>query len=231
MVNKNKLLGIMAITTLSLSMLVGCSTPKVEDTDKEAVEEITDNKELTAEDILLTYNEEGMTYLRANYPDNDLMTLALKNIGNEISDIKLKSIDGKEVNLNQFKGKKVIFEIVQDSCSYCKENEPFVEKVLKDYDDVVLVAVFENSSVDGIKDYYKELGIELPNNVWLDENKDLVTEFSLANTPTMVFVDESGKVSLIKEKVYDETTLKDDIEFAFGENKIYEMKLDTSVKE
>ena len=94
--------------------------------------------------------------------------------------------------------KKVVFVIAQDSCSYCMDNEPVLEKVFKENKDIEVVYVFENSSVEGIKTYYKDLGLELPKNVWIDDNNDLVSEFNLKKTPTMVFVDESNKVSYVQ---------------------------------
>ena len=234
MINKRKLFGILGVSILSMSTLVGCSsdnekTPDInveeEQIEEEQIEE-ENTTEQSIEDILLTYNEDGMKYLKANYPDLEDMELGIKNIGKELSDLKLKSIDGKDVNLNQFKGKKVVFVIAQDSCSYCMDNEPVLEKVFKENKDIEIVYVFENSSVEGIKTYYKDLGLELPKNVWIDDNNDLVSEFNLKKTPTMVFVDESNKVSLIKQTVYDEVILNDDISFAFGEDKIYNMKVE-----
>lgn len=225
MINKKKLLGIMGVATLSMSMLVGCTSEPAEQEQnpEEVTEEIT--KDSKVEDILLTYNEEGMNLLKANYPEKEKMELGLKNIGNELSDMSLKTLEGKEVKLNQFKGKKVVFEIAQDSCEYCMENAPVTHKALAERDDIVLVPVFLNSSVDGIKTFYSNLGLEVPENVWIDENNDLVEEFKLSKTPTLIFVDESGKISLAKQEVYDDVTFKDDLDLAFGEEKIYEMKV------
>lgn len=224
MMNKKKLLGVIGVATLSTAILVGCgSKPVDKEPEDNATEEIT--KESTIEDILLTYNEDGMKLLKATYPEKEKMELGLKNIGNEISDISLKNLNGKEVNLNQFKGKKVVFEIAQDSCEYCMENAPITHKALSERDDVALVPIFLNSTVEGIEKFYSDLGLEVPENVLIDENHTTVKEFNLAKTPTLIFVDESGKISLAKQEVYDEVTFGDDLKLAFGEEKIYDMKV------
>ena len=224
MMNKKKLLGIIGVATLSTAMLVGCSSKPVDkETEDNATEEIT--KESTIEDILLTYNEDGMKLLKATYPEKEKMELGLKNIGNELSDISLKNLSGKEVNLNQFKGKRVVFEISQDSCQYCMENTPITHKALAERDDIVLVPIFLNSTIEGIEKFYSDLGLEVPENILIDENHTTVKEFNLAKTPTLIFVDESGKISLAKQEVYDETTFGDDIKLAFESEKIYDMKI------
>lgn len=222
--NKKKLLGIIAVATLATTILVGCSSKPVENEPEEnKTEEVT--KESTIEDILLTYNEDGMQLLKANYPEQEKMELGLKNIGNEISDISLKDLSGKEVNLSQFKGKRVVFEISQDSCEYCMKNTPITHKALAEKDDVILVPIFVNSTVEGIEKFYSDLGLEVPENVLIDENYATVEEFNLSKTPTIIFVDESGKISLAKQEVYDEVTLGDDLKLAFESEKIYDMKV------
>lgn len=231
MINK-KLLSVLGLATISIGMLVGCTNDKdnqVDNTQEETQQESVDLKNDTIGNILLNYNEDGMKILKANYPEQEKMELALRNIGHQLSDLKLKDINGKDVKLNQFNGKKVMIEILQDSCEYCMTNTPIVHKYLEDKDDIVLVSIFLNSTVDGIKEYYEGLNIKLPENVWLDENKDIVDEFNLTQTPTAIFVDESGKISLVREDVYDNVRLNDDFKLAFESDKIYDMTVNKDV--
>lgn len=229
MINK-KLLSILGIATISIGMLVGCGANNKETPQDDTQQETVDLKNDTIEDILLNYNEEGMKLLKANYPEQEKMELALRNIGYELSDLKLKDLNGKEVLLNQLKGKRVLIEVLQDSCDYCKENTPIVHKNLENKDDIVLVSIFLNSTVDGIKEYYENLNIDIPKNVWIDDNKDLVSEFNLTQTPTSIFVDESGKVSLVREDVYDDIKLNDDIKLAFESDKLYDMTVNENIE-
>lgn len=231
MINK-KLLSVLGIATISIGMLVGCTNDKeVDNSQEETQQESIDFKNDAVGDILLKYNEDGMKILKANYPEQEKMELALRNIGNKLSDLKLKDINGKEVKLNQFNGKKVIIEIQQDTCEYCMENTPIVHKYLEDKEDIVLVSIFLNSTEDGIKQYYEDLNLEVPENVWLDEDKALVDEFNLTQTPTTIFVDESGKISLVREDVYDTVRLNDDTKLAFDSDKIYDMTVAKQVED
>lgn len=216
--NKRKLLSLIGMTTLVLCILVGCNK-----SDNVNIQENESNKEYISENNLSNYNEEGQLILKENYTE-DKLDLALNNIGNSLSNITLKNLEGEEVNLNQFSGKKIVFEISQDTCSYCKENIPITHHILSKNDDIILVPIFLNSTVEGIKSFYDELGVEIPKNIWIDENKETVKEFSLSKTPTIIFVDETGKISLIKQEVYTKESFSKDLNLAFGDNKIYEMK-------
>lgn len=219
------ILSIIVIILLTCLMIVTVDDKSVEPPNRDNVQ-LINNKELSIEDILLQYNEEGMVLLRAIYPNKEDMTLGLKNIGNEISNLTLKDINNKTVELKLFKGKKIIYEIVQDSCNSCLENTPIITNALKqDNNDIMVVPIFLNSSVDGIKKYYSKLNLDLPEHILLDENKDIAKEFNLTKTPSTIFVDENNRVSLIKEEVYDKNTIADDLKLAFENNKIYNMKV------
>lgn len=221
---KKKLIGILAMTMLSVSLLVGCSKP----VEEEAEKSIDFTK--TAEEIILNYSEKGMDVLKSNFPESTDMEIALKNIGRTPTDMSFKTLDGETLTLEngifkELKDKKVILEIAQAHCPYCKETTPIIHKVLEDekYKDVELVTVFVNSTEEEIKAYYEELNLEVPQYVIINEDKSIVQEFSLAVTPTTVYLNGSGKISYIKNGSMDETTFKDILKTSFEDEPIYNM--------
>lgn len=221
---KKKLIGILAMTMLSVSLLVGCSKP----VEEEAEKSIDFTK--TAEEIILNYSEKGMDVLKSNFPESTDMEIALKNIGRTPTDMSFKTLDGETLTLEngifkELKDKKVILEIAQAHCPYCKETTPIIHKVLEDekYKDVELVTVFVNSTEEEIKAYYEELNLEVPQYVIINEDKSVVQEFSLAVTPTTVYLNGSGKISYIKNGSMDETTFKDILKTSFEDEPIYNM--------
>ena len=221
---KKKLIGILAMTMLSVSLLVGCSKP----VEEEAEKSIDFTK--TAEEIILNYSEKGMDVLKSNFPESTDMEIALKNIGRTPTDMSFRTLDGETLTLEngifkELKDKKVILEIAQAHCPYCKETTPIIHKVLEDekYKDVELVTVFVNSTEDEIKAYYEELNLEVPQYVIINEDKSVVQEFSLAVTPTTVYLNGSGKISYIKNGSMDETTFKDILKTSFEDEPIYNM--------
>lgn len=221
---KKKLIGILAMTMLSVSLLVGCSKP----VEEEAEKSIDFTK--TVEEIILNYSEKGMDVLKSNFPESTDMEIALKNIGRTPTDMSFKTLDGETLTLEngifkELKDKKVILEIAQAHCPYCKETTPIIHKVLEDekYKDVELVTVFVNSTEEEIKAYYEELNLEVPQYVIINEDKSVVQEFSLAVTPTTVYLNGSGKISYIKNGSMDETTFKDILKTSFEDEPIYNM--------
>lgn len=221
---KKRLVGILAMTMLSVSLLAGCSKP----VEEEAEKSIDFTK--TAEEIILNYSEKGMDILKSNFPESTDMEIALKNIGRTPTDMSFKTLDGETLTLEngvfkELKDKKVILEIVQAHCPYCKETTPIIHKVLEneEYKDVELVTVFVNSTEEEVNAYYEELNLEKPQYVIINEDKSVVNEFSLAVTPTTVYLDGSGKISYIKNGSMDETTFQDTLKISFEDEPIYNM--------
>lgn len=227
---KKKIIGLLALTTLTTINLIGCQKTDEIDVNntEEQIAESIDLKKDSIENILLTYNEQGMKLLKAYYPDTESMEIALRNIGNTLSDLKLKDINGLEVSINKYKGKKVVFEVMQDSCEYCKASTSAIDSEIKKREDVIVVPIFLNSTKEGIEQFYNEVGIEKPKEIWIDDNKDIAKEFNLTKTPALIFVDENGKISLIKQQDYDEVTIKDDLIVAFDNEKLYNMKINNN---
>jgi len=215
---KNKGLKVLSLSVLIGVSLMGCQN-KMEIDDSTIVQTQEDSPTLLSE-----YSEEGMTYLKAYYPTLSNFEFALKNIGNELGDLVLTKLDGTSFNFSELKGKKLMIEINQDNCNYCKANEPVTAKVLSEREDVIHIPVFLNSTVDGIKEFYSELGLDVPTYTLMDETKKLVDVFSATTTPTTIFVDENNKISYVNEYVFDETTLNDALKIAFEDAKIYDMK-------
>lgn len=174
--------------------------------------------------ILEEYSDEGVNVLKNNYTTTEEMDFALKNIGKNIYDLKLKDYEGKTFKFSKMKGKKFIIEVSQSGCSSCKIAEPIVNNILKDREDVVLIPLFLNSTKESIDEYYTELNIEKPKNLLIDEERITKEMFGLTLTPTYLFVDETGNISLVREGFIDIEFFTDDLETAYGETKIYEYK-------
>lgn len=217
---KSKYLKVLSLSVLMGVSLMGCQAKtKVEVQEDTVVENQTNTQSL-----LYQYNEDGVNHLKAYYPTLEGLEFALKNIGNELGDLTLTKLDGTTFDFSELKNQKIMIEINQDGCSYCKANEPVTAKVLSERDDVIHVPVFLNSTVEGIKEFYKELNLEMPKYVLIDNDKKLVDVFHATSTPTTIFVDENNKISYVAEEVFDETSFNDALKIAFENEKIYEMK-------
>lgn len=221
---KNRLTKVLLSSMVCMSLFAGCSQ-KTKETEPKNIDFAQ-----SVEDIMLNYSDKGMDILKANYPESEEMKIALKNIGRTPKNSEYKTLNGDTLTLEngvfkELKDKKVVIEVSQAHCPYCKETTPVIDKVLKDenYNNVELVTVFVNSTEDKVNDYYEELGLEKPKYVIINEDKSIVEEFLLIMTPTTIYLDGSGKVSYVENGPMDETVFKDVLKTAFEDEPIYTM--------
>lgn len=168
------------------------------------------------------YDEVGLQLLKNNFTTTDDMEFALKNIGTNVSDLKFLDTNSKTFKFKTMKGKKFIIEIAQSSCESCKLADPIVKEIMKDYQDVEIIPIFLNSTKESINAYYDELKLDKPNIVLIDEVKKSKEIFSLKLTPTYLFVDETGTISMVREGFVDENFFIEDLKTAYADKKIYE---------
>lgn len=221
---RNILITLIGIIAVSSSILIGCNQkPAPKEEVQQETQQNENNEELSPTDKLLQYNEEGMNLLKSKFTSTKDMKLALNCIGQNLPNIKVKTIDNEDFDLSKLKGKNTLITVSQAKCDSCKENEKTLSNELKDKD-IQVVSLFENSNKEEIENYFKELDIKDKGIVLIDNNKEFMKHFNLTNTPTSIFIDKSGKVSLVTMQVYDKNTLSDDIKLAFGDKKIYNLK-------
>ena len=220
--NKKKIISAIAgviIVGISICTSIYISHHKnITNQDSQKIEQRT-----SPEEQLLKYNEEGMKILKANYTDTDEMKLALNNIGNSFLDFKFTGVHDNEIKLSQFKGKKVLLTIEQPNCSYCIENEKFLETALKDKD-IIHVSLLEKADKEAVNTYYEGLGYkEVPQYVGYEKDVNFGAKTGVFSTPTSFFIDEDGKVSFVYTDAFNENTFNDALKIAYSSNKIYNM--------
>lgn len=127
------------------------------------------------------------------------------NIGIEKGDVapdfQLTTLDGKQVKLSDYKGKKVILNFWATWCPPCIAEIPDLEKFYSSYKDkdVVIIGVNltkaeKNQSV--VKDFIKSSGITYP--VPLDTENLASRVYQVSVIPTSYVIDSRG---IISEKV------------------------------
>ena len=119
--------------------------------------------------------------------------------GNESPKFSYKDINGKIINLNDFKGKIVYIDVWATWCSPCRREIPFLKKLEKNYHgkDIVFISI----SIDKAKDYdkwqkmvkEKELkGYQLfADNDW---ESDFIKAYQIRGIPTFILINKKGKI-------------------------------------
>ena len=107
--------------------------------------------------------------------------------------VKLLHLEGNDVSISDFQGKKVFLNFWATWCPSCKVEMPEMERVWKENsEEVVVVAVDIGESRNTVKSYIEEGGYTFK--VLLDEDKIIAQKFGITAIPTSILLDENGNL-------------------------------------
>lgn len=126
-------------------------------------------------------------------------------IGVKAPDFELKTLDGKQAKLSDYRGKKILLNFWATWCPPCKEEMPAMEKFhQKAGSDVVILAVNIDPEND-VKAFAKEMGVTFPILLDSQQAKNPVNEkYQVLSIPTTYFIDKDG---IIRDKFVGGMTL------------------------
>jgi thiol-disulfide isomerase/thioredoxin len=114
-------------------------------------------------------------------------------IGTPAPVFKLQNLAGRQVSLDQFRGKVVLLDFWATWCNPCRMTMPLVEKLQKEYSDTLaLLAVNLQEPEAVVKDYVQKQGIN--SEVLLDENGSVGESYGTESIPMQVLIDRNGIV-------------------------------------
>ncbi|ASS92628.1 redoxin domain-containing protein [Peribacillus simplex] len=128
-------------------------------------------------------------------------------IGAKAPNFSLKTLDGKQVELSDYKGKKVMLNFWATWCPPCKKEMPDMEKYTQQAgDDVVVLAVNIDPEND-VQSFVDDNGITFTIPLDSQSAKNPVNErYKILSIPTTYFIDKEG---IIRNKVISAMQLKD----------------------
>lgn len=180
----------------------------------------------SAEEILSQYTVEGMSRFKLNYPDTFSMDYALKNIGKTLPDFKGMGTNSSEFDSKSLKGKPFVLNISKTTCPVCEEMSPVIKQFAKD-ENVKVVHLYPVDNVKAVGKFRKIANADMEAttlvadmNPWLEDFT--VKTLNVAQVPTLVFVDETGRISYTYIGKTDAILLKDMKGKAFGKEKLYD---------
>ena len=125
-------------------------------------------------------------------------------------DFKLIDLNGKEVSLSDFKGKKVFLNFWASWCDPCKSEMPDIEKLYTETKDSDLVILAVNLGEDKatVKAFSDTNKYDFK--ILLDTDQSVGRQYSISAIPTSYFIDKEGNIisivkgglSLEKMKIY-----------------------------
>lgn len=109
-------------------------------------------------------------------------------------DFTITDLDGNEVSLSDFRGKKVFLNFWATWCPPCKAEMPEIEKVYQETkdSDLVILAVEIGEPLDTVKTFIEDNKYNFK--VLLDSDKDIATTYGISAIPTSFFIDEDGNI-------------------------------------
>ncbi len=118
-------------------------------------------------------------------------------VGHKALDFTLKTVDGKNITLSDFRGQVVLLDFWASWCGPCKEEMPYLTLLQKTYgkDGFTVLAVnIDNESKNALK-FLKEHSIRLP--LILDEKKRVVSAYDVQAMPTTMIIDQKGWIRYV----------------------------------
>jgi Thiol-disulfide isomerase and thioredoxins len=146
---------------------------------------------------LYSVAEEG---LKGKTPGEENKKL-LEDATKKLSELKLLTLDGKEVKLSDYKGKVVLVNFWASWCPPCKEEMPIFEKVYQKYSDknFAILAVNMDTSEGAMEEFLEKNRYSFPI-VRIKGEAGL----NIPGLPTSYLVDKDGSVKKIRFGVYRE---------------------------
>jgi thiol-disulfide isomerase/thioredoxin len=118
-------------------------------------------------------------------------------VGKLAPQFSLPDLDGKQISLEQYKGKVVLLDFWATWCGPCRMTMPVLEKLQKEYtDSLVLLAINLQEPRDQVRNYMQQQGLK--SHVVLDEKGSLGEVYGTEAIPMQVLIDKEGIVRDVK---------------------------------
>jgi len=131
-------------------------------------------------------------------------------VGNAAPNFTLKTLDGKQVSLSDYRGKAVMINFWFATCPGCLAETPGIERFYAAQQaagkSFVILAVNDVDDAPTAQQFVQQYGITYT--PLLDDNQRVATLYNLNATPTSYFIDRQGIIRFVQVGPIDEATLQ-----------------------
>ncbi|WP_315007072.1 TlpA disulfide reductase family protein [uncultured Granulicatella sp.] len=134
----------------------------------------------------------------------DLIRQVLPNFTFETADTQQKTPA-------DFKGKKIVYVAWASWCPNCQQELPILNELRKEYQDsiefVLVNLLVKGETPEKAQAFLKEKGLAF--NYYSDKEKSFQKALEIHSIPTMIFVDQEGKIKNVIDEVKDKATIEE----------------------
>jgi thiol-disulfide isomerase/thioredoxin len=128
-------------------------------------------------------------------------------VGQPAPNFKIPDLYGREVSLDQYKGRVVLLDFWATWCGPCRMAMPMVERLQNEFPStLVLLAINQQDRKEEITDFIYKLGLN--SQVLMDENGSVGKTYGAAvSIPIEVLIDKQGVVRFVQVGFDPRTTI------------------------
>lgn len=141
--------------------------------------------ETSGEEVVIGSND---TAVNGNATEEGL------EFGDMAPDVKLKTMDGEEVRLSDFRGERVMLNFWGTWCPPCRAEMPDMEKFHQNTDiKIIAVNLIETEdSLDDVHTFIEDYGLTF--SVYIDEGNAAAEAFRIQPIPTSYLINSDGTI-------------------------------------
>ncbi|TMN22745.1 peroxiredoxin family protein [Lentibacillus cibarius] len=161
---------------------------------------ISSDDSSTADDSSFTSVEEGTQTNDTTEEEGDAPedsgnsdTVGLQN-GNIAPDFELKTLEGEQVLLSDYRGQRVVLNFWASWCPPCQAEVPDLQKFYENKDVEILAVNLTKTETrrSDVTDFVDEYGMTFP--ILMDETSDVAKNYQIQPIPTSYFINSKGRI-------------------------------------
>lgn len=153
------------------------------------------------------YNNSAESYI----PSNDEILNNNRTALPTATNFTVEDINGKEINLSDFKGKAVVVNFWASWCPPCKMEMPYFNKLyLENKDDIVFLMIdliSGRETVESGRKYIADNSFSFP--VYFDTKGNAASAYKISSIPLTLFINKEGEIVRSYNYAINEFILKD----------------------